>query len=267
MNILGRFSVLVRDTGLMIGLHLRAPFQRFPRRYRHGDADKPIILLLPGVYETWAFLEPIAELLHRSGYRISIVRGLGYNLLPIIDTAGRLARALRRAPAPRAGRIIVAHSKGGLIGKQLMVTDGPELRILGVVAIATPFAGSRYARYILDPSLRAFLPTNSTIVGLGRQAEVNASIVSIFGPWDPHVSEGSELPGAHNVRAETSGHFRILRAPETAPLALDAVEMLHGAEPPGETGSPNPRQLTLEAKSPTLPARLGAASPTLEQAP
>jgi len=196
MRLLTRLDVLVRDTGLMIGLHLRAPFQRFPRRYRHGDHTKPVILILPGVYETWAFLEPIAELLHRSGYRISIVRGLGYNLLPIVDTAQRLSRALRRGTTPRAGRIIVAHSKGGLIGKQLMVTDGEHLGIHGIVALATPFAGSRYARYILDPSLRAFLPTNSTIVGLGRQAQPNARIVSIYGPWDPHVSEGSHLPGA-----------------------------------------------------------------------
>ncbi|WP_183086352.1 esterase/lipase family protein [Mycetocola tolaasinivorans] len=249
---LARVNVLVRDIGLMIGLHLRAPFQRFPRRYRRGDSTKPVILILPGVYETWAFLEPIAELLHRSGYRISIVRGLGYNLLPIVDTAQRLSRALRRSPVPRSGRIIVAHSKGGLIGKQLMVTDGERLGIHGVVAVATPFAGSRYARYIFDPSLRAFLPTNSTIVGLGRQAELNAHIVSIYGPWDPHVSEGSHLPGAHNVRLDTSGHFRILRAPETVLAVRDAVEMLVA-----DTG-------TLSAKSPTLAPRRGAKSPTLE---
>lgn len=224
--------MLLADTALAVTLHVRAPFQRFPRRFRNGDPRLPVILILPGVYETWAFLEPIAERLHRAGYRISIVRGLGYNLLPIIETAQRLARALGRGPVPSAGRIVLAHSKGGLIGKQLMVAHGEALQIRGVVAIASPFAGSKHARYILDPSLRAFLPTNSTIVGLGRHAEFNARIVSIYGPYDPHVTEGSHLAGGINLPVPISGHFRILRGIETRDAVERALAEILRATPP-----------------------------------
>lgn len=221
-----RARVFLSDTALMVGLHIAAPLRRFPKRWRHGDATKPVILLVPGVYETWPFLEPIAERLHRDGYRITVVRGLGYNTLPIVDTADRLARALRRGPVPRAGRVVLAHSKGGLIGKQLLLSYGEELGVRGVIAIASPFAGSRYARYLLDPRLRAFIPRDSTILALTAHAEANAKICSIYGPFDPHVPDGSVLAGALNLPVPVSGHFRILRAPVTRDAAQRALATL-----------------------------------------
>src|SRR3546814_13720882 len=69
--------------------------------------------------------------------------------------------------------ILVAHSKGGLIGKQVMVGPGGT-RVRGMVAVATPFGGSRYARMMLAPSLRSFSPRDRTILSLARQEHVNA---------------------------------------------------------------------------------------------
>ena len=45
--------------------------------------------------------------------------GLGYNRRPVVETSERLARALERVSSNPAGRLIVAHSKGGLVGKHL----------------------------------------------------------------------------------------------------------------------------------------------------
>lgn len=210
----------------MLGLHAIAPLRRVPRRFRRGDPRRPVIVLVPGVYETWAFLEPIAERLNRLGYRIAVVRGLGYNVLPILRTAELLERALRRSATPRAGRIILAHSKGGLIGKQLLVADDGDLGVRGVIAIASPFAGSRAAAFLLDPHLRAFRPGDATIRGLARAARVNERIMSIYGPYDPHVPEGSALPGGINRPVPTSGHFRILRSPDTLLAVVDALERI-----------------------------------------
>jgi len=207
-------------------LHLRAPWMRVPKHYRLGDPSKPVVLILPGVYEDWSFLAEICDRLNRAGYRVSVVRGLGYNLLPIAETAARLVRALSRLDTPRAGRVIVAHSKGGLVGKQLMIAAKRDLGILGMVAIATPFRGSRYARYVLDPYLRTFMPTNETILALGAESSVNADIVSVYGTFDPHVPDGSDLDGATNVSLEVHGHFRILRAPQTHDAVEDAVGRL-----------------------------------------
>ena len=66
----------------------------------------------------------------------------------------------------------------------------------------------------LKPSLRIFSPRSATIVALSREHEVNARIVSVYGQFDPHIPEGSELPGAaKNVRLDTGGHFRVLAHP------------------------------------------------------
>lgn len=197
-----------------------------PASFSTGQPGKPTIVLIPGVYERWSFLRPIAERLNAAGYPISVVHGLGYNRRPVVETSERLARALERVNANPAGRLIVAHSKGGLVGKHLLVTRRDDLQLRGLVAICTPFGGSRYARFVLGRTLRAFIPTDETIVSLGNQSGVNAHIVSIFGGFDPHVPDGSVLAGATNVLLPVDGHFRILHQPETLDAVSDAVELL-----------------------------------------
>ncbi|WP_232331665.1 esterase/lipase family protein [Agromyces laixinhei] len=197
------------------------------KRWPTGDVGKPTILLLPGVYEHWSFMAPLGDELNRRGYRVRVVHGLGANLLGIFETAARIARALERIPTPTAGLVIVAHSKGGLVGKRILVGDADRrLGLHGVVAVATPFGGSRLARYLLDPGLREFLPDGATITELSGAASVNSQIVSVFGTFDPHVPEGSVLAGARNVQVPVAGHFRILSAPETREAVVAAVEAL-----------------------------------------
>lgn len=222
--LLGAFAV---DYAIAGWVQVRALVTRdAPDRYRRGDPSKPTIVLVPGVYETWLFMKPVADLLNERGYPVAVVRGLGYNRRPIVDTSTRLARALSRRPAPSAGRIVVAHSKGGLVGKHLMLTAGAQLDLRGMVAACTPFAGSRRARWLLDPSLRAFLPTDSTIVSLSKQADVNARIVSVYPTVDQHVPDGSQLAGATNVEIDVPGHFRLISHPLGLAAILDGVESL-----------------------------------------
>ncbi|MBG6237508.1 hypothetical protein IWX78_000451 [Mycetocola sp. CAN_C7] len=196
-----------------------------PVSFATGDPGKPTIVLLPGVYERWSFLRPIAERLNADGYPISVVHGLGYNRRPIVDTSERLARALSRVRANPAGRLVVAHSKGGLVGKHLLLT-GDDLHLRGLVAVCTPFGGSRYARFVLGSTLRAFMPTDETIVSLGNSSGVNGAIVSVFGGFDPHVPDGSVLTGATNVLLPVDGHFRILSRTETIDAVSEGVQLL-----------------------------------------
>lgn len=218
--------VVIADYAYAAVWHARALFTReTPKAYAHGDRDKPSIILIPGVYETWMFLKPVADRLNADGYRIKVARGLGYNRRPIRDTSARLARALARLSANPAGGIVVAHSKGGLIGKDLLVTGRGHSGIRGVVAVCSPFSGSRLARYVLlDRSLREFDPQDETIVALSSENGVNGDIVSIYGEFDPHVPDGSVLHGATNVLLPVSGHFRILGSPELVDAVQHAVD-------------------------------------------
>lgn len=225
--------------------------QRCPAAYSSGDPSLPAIVLLPGVYETWLFLEPPAQRLNALGYRVFAVPELGLNRRAIPDSAALVTAVLAVLHRDHGVSqcIFLAHSKGGLIGKHAMLdaalppVAGPALgpvagpvagrgavypasatiepvEILGLVAIGTPFSGSLYARYMLSRTLRHFSPDDAVLLSLKAQEDINSRVVSIYPEFDPHIPGGSALVGALNVEVPVSGHFRTLRE-ETV---LTAVE-------------------------------------------
>jgi pimeloyl-ACP methyl ester carboxylesterase len=185
-----------------------------------GGTAAPVVIV-PGVYETWQFMRPVIEALRKAGHPVHVVTALQHNRRPVVDAARLVAAYIEERDL--TGAVIVAHSKGGLIGKYVMNQLDSTGRVCGMVAICTPFGGSRYARYMFVPSLRAFSAKDPGLVALGADVRANSRIVSIFGKFDPHIPEGSELIGARNVRIDTGGHFRIMGEPATIKSVLIAV--------------------------------------------
>lgn len=179
------------------------------------------VLVVPGVYESWRFLTPLVVALHERGHPVHVVEPLRHNRMPFTEGADIVADVLEARDLRDV--VLVAHSKGGLIGKRAMSLPRSAERVHGMVAVATPFGGSRYARFIAAPTLRAFSPRDTAIRALAEATEVNSRIVSVYARFDPHIPEGSELAGARNVVLETGGHFRVLAHPrviaEVAALA------------------------------------------------
>jgi hypothetical protein len=200
----------------MRGLGLSVPV---PAHYSAGSG-RPVVIL-PGVYERWHFLRPIADRLAAAGHPVHVVASLGINARPIPLSATRVLDALRREDL--RGVALVAHSKGGLIGKSAMLDDA-EGRIDRLVAVATPFSGTRMADLTLVPALRTFRSSHPVIRRLAAERAVNARITSIYPAFDPHIPEGSAIDGGTNVEVDIVGHFRVLEAPATIDAVLDAVE-------------------------------------------
>ena len=195
-------------------------------RYRRpAEPRSPVVVLLPGVYESWTFLRPLARALWAHGHPVHVLPTLGYNRGPVPAAAELLERHLRDADLRQV--VLVAHSKGGLIGKLTMIRHDPEQRIRGMVAVATPFAGSVYARWVPLPAVRAFRPSDATLAVLATELVANARIVSVYPRFDPHIPGGSVLTGAAaNIELGTSGHFRVLADPELDRTVHDAVHLL-----------------------------------------
>jgi pimeloyl-ACP methyl ester carboxylesterase len=195
-----------------------------PSAYLHPDPDagqREPVVLIPGVYEDWQLLRPLAEALAARGHPVHTVTTLGYNRGRIDEMARRVEHYLTAADLDSA--VIVAHSKGGLIGKHVLL--GPQgHRIRRMVAVNAPFSGSPYARYFLVPSIRAFSPRNELLRGLQASLEANARITSIYAAFDPHIPGGSRLDGARNLQLEAMGHFRPLGDTELHRLVVDEVE-------------------------------------------
>lgn len=187
---------------------LRRP--RLPVAPDLPGAGRAPVVLLPGIYETWEFLGPVAEALARAGHPVHAVPGLRHNARPVPEAADVVAEHLRRTGL--TGSVLVAHSKGGLIGKHVMLS--PECdRVLGMVAVATPFTGSRWARYMLSRALRSFDPRDPVLLALAGELLVNERITAVYPTFDPHIPETGHLAGARNIELPLSGHFRPLGHP------------------------------------------------------
>ena len=193
-----------------------------------GRGGRAPVVLLPGIYETWEFLHPAASVLARAGHPVHVVPELGHNRRPVLEGAELTSAFLERADL--RGTVLVAHSKGGLIGKRVMLTAGAD-RVTGMVAIATPFAGSRWARYVLGRSLRSFAPDDPVLLALAGELLVNERITTVYPRFDPHIPETGNLPGARNVELPLSGHFRPLGDPVLLDVVVREVARLADGDP------------------------------------
>lgn len=214
------------------------------------------VLLLPGIYETWFLLEPLARVLHRAGHPVLTVPGLRYNTSALDESSRVVAARLDELGLDHV--VLVAHSKGGLVGKLLLTrraTTGPratgsgggtvEVRtnrtdVLGMVAVNTPFAGSVYATYFPSRPVRALSPRFPAMRALAREVAAHGRIVSVYGLFDPHVPGGSPLVGATNVQLPVMGHFRTVAHPAVQRAVLEHVERLERTHAPAPSPEPAP---------------------------
>ena len=201
-----------------VGRQLRSAVSRVsPDEFLSGTG-RPV-LIIPGIFEDWRFMLPLIQTLHDTGHPVHVVTVLQRNRLAVPKAAELIAGYLRDRDLTDV--LIVAHSKGGLIGKFAMMALDPERRLVRMVAVASPFSGSRYAGFMLLPSLRALSPRSAVTLQLSREQRVNERITSIYGLFDPHIPEGSVLPGARNIQLDTGGHFRILAHEQTLKTVLE----------------------------------------------
>lgn len=186
------------------------------------------VVVLPGIYETAADLSPILDALSACGHRIHQVPHLARLVPPPGLLVSQVERYLQRNGLREV--MIVAHSKGGLIGKAVMAGKMGE-RVAGMIAIATPWHGSAYAA-LFGPGLglRSLRPGAKLIQATLANNEVNRRIVSICPAFDPHVPAGSRLPGADNREVSARGHFKVLADAEVIALVAELVTTWPGPE-------------------------------------
>jgi triacylglycerol lipase len=167
------------------------------------------VILIPGIYENWHFMKPIAKVLQKHGYDVHVLEGLGYNKGTIEEMATVVLSYIDTMQVPSVS--MVAHSKGGLVGKQVLGSYSGKTDIAKLITINTPFSGSKYANFIPFKTIKIFSTTSSVLKKLSSNKIINAKITSIYGMFDPHIPGGSFLEGANNIQINTYGHFRTLQ--------------------------------------------------------
>ncbi|GEK78902.1 esterase/lipase family protein [Agrococcus baldri] len=221
-------AVWARDYGFAARMHLRSTLDPRAPRVSGMPGARVHCVLIPGVVERWPFMEPLGIRLVRAGHAVHFLPELGRHLMPVREAAPIVGAAVDRVAAahPHARIVLVGHSKGGLVGKRLLVDRArrPQLaQPAGLVALATPFAGSSRARLLRSAAMREFDPADERLLALAAERSADLRIRVVLPNLDPHIP-GNRIPdGIAGVRLRADGHFRPLATAEAGRAVLAAV--------------------------------------------
>lgn len=226
MNIFQKIKIWGHDYLYMIhGAFSSIVYMRPPAHYQGYVVDNKVpVIIIPGIFEKWSFMKKIADNVSHLGHPVYIVPNLGYNLYTIPNSSLMVANVIEKENLSNV--VLVAHSKGGLIGKHLLIHHNKENKILGMVSIATPYSGSSMAKLVpLDP-VQELLKDAEVIQDLRAHTTVNHKIVSIRPQYDNHIwaEEGSHLDGAKNILVDVHGHHKILYNKQVVSIIKDSIE-------------------------------------------
>lgn len=208
--------------------HLHSFLEKDPPKHYLGHIvkGKRPVILIPGYLEKWHFLSVIAEPLSHKGHPIFVVRNLGYNAGDVALSAKLIRELIDEKKIEDC--TIVAHSKGGLIGKYILAFLNEDKVVKRLVAVATPWAGSHSARFFPHKTAKNLCPNSSTISGLQCRTDVNEFITSVYGVFDNHVwpTSSCHLDGAKNIEIDTHGHHTILFDRKTVDTVVREAERM-----------------------------------------
>ena len=182
-----------------------------PEHYLGFVIDKKApIILIPGISNKWGFLKHLGDKISAKGHPVYIVNELKFNIFDIQTSAKIVREIIDKNNLEKA--IIVGHSKGGLIGKYFLVHENKDEKVKGLIAIATPFSGSKLANQIPGRAHKELAPESKVIGELNSHKEYNFKIISIMPEFDNHVwhEKGSFLQGALNIKVPIKGHHKIV---------------------------------------------------------
>ena len=171
---------------------------------------KAPIILIPGISNKWGFLKHLGDKISAKGHPVYTVNKLEFNFFDIPTSAKIIREIIDKNKLEKV--ILVGHSKGGLIGKYFLVHENKDEKVKGLIAIATPFSGSKLANHLPGKAHKELAPESKIIAELNSHKEVNSKIISIMPEFDNHVwhEKGSFLDGAINITVPIKGHHKII---------------------------------------------------------
>src|ERR1700727_1766670 len=99
------------------------------------NAKKTPLILLPGLSLRWGFLKSLGDFLTKNGYPIYLVPALKNNVTSVEESAKMVREIIEKNNLHTV--VIIGHSKGGIVGKYLLIHLNNDDRVKGIIALAT----------------------------------------------------------------------------------------------------------------------------------
>jgi triacylglycerol lipase len=211
---------------LLMGKLLMTIHRKPPKRYlNHATKGKNPIVIIQGKSNRWGFMKKLSDAMSKLGHPVYIAKDLGSNRFDIKTSAKIVRHVIEKNNLRNV--ILLGHSKGGIVGKYILINEDTGGRIDHLIAIAAPFSGSRIVyRFPRNKSLKEFAPKSKILREISSNKKVDSKIISIMPEFDNHIwaDKGSYLDGATNVKLATKGHHKIVFDKRTIKKITELIE-------------------------------------------
>jgi pimeloyl-ACP methyl ester carboxylesterase len=223
--------LLLQETGCLLLTLLLRPFgwrrQPLPEV---GDRERPVVILLHGLFQNRSCLFWLQQRLRQAGYTrvISINTPPWRELEALTEVLAKTVDEVKiRLKVERV--ILVGHSMGGMIARNYVQHRGGAVNTIGLVTLGSPHHGSKLAPFALSKMGRLLLPGSEFLQAFNSKPWPKITqATSIFTRYDNIVlpAESGKLEGAQVVELDGMGHTALLFHPRALQAVVDAVNGL-----------------------------------------
>lgn len=210
---------------LLLGKLFMYIYKNPPKHYLdYVVKGKNPVILIPGNSNKWGFLKKLSDAISHLGHPVYVVEKLGSNLFDIPTSAKIVREIIDKNNLENV--ILLGHSKGGVVGKYILIHENKDNKISRLIAISAPFSGTNIVNNLPYKSFRELSPKSKIIQEINSNSEVNSKIVSIMPEFDNHVwsDKGSNLSGATNITVPTKGHHKIVFDKHVIKKIIELIE-------------------------------------------
>ena len=199
-------------------------YRAYHPAFNKSSPGKNAVIVIPGIWQTWNVFRDVINFLSEKGYSVYTVKGLKRNLVSVEQAAQLVRKTIEQNNL--ADVTLIAHSKGGLVGKYYLAFLNQNNKVKKLIALSTPFNGSTLAKSFPVDFHKEIIPDSRLLQTLSFHKEVNNKIVSIYPKWDNKIKplESCVLPGAKNIQVRAYGHQKILFRNETEQVILNELK-------------------------------------------
>jgi triacylglycerol esterase/lipase EstA (alpha/beta hydrolase family) len=218
-------GLMLHESACLLRTVLWRPLGWLPPRVTPGDANKPPVLLLHGLFQNRSCLCALQRRLQRAGYRtMSINTPPWHDLATLTQRVGLGVDRLRAVTGP--GQVhLVGHSMGGILARSYLQQAGTG-HVVSCVTIGAPHTGSQLAVFAVSRLGRALLPGSPLLAQLNAgPPPTGIKLTAIYSRDDNIIvpAQNARLEGADNLEVSGIGHTAMLFSGEVAKVVVASL--------------------------------------------